>query len=109
MKGTRNNVVFMAGGVGKGEMAEMEAMSDKYNLKVVLATQEGFYLAGCPVSIYDAQEMKVLEVDTHGPWLYARLPDGRYTVKAIHGGVEKKRSLQVDDGLEVVMLHWDVQ
>lgn len=109
LKETRNDVSFMTGGVSKGERAEMEAMSGKYNLKVVLATDKGAYLARLPVSISNAQGKKVLKVETNGPWLYAWLPDGRYTVNSIHGGVEKKRTIQVDKGLEVVMLHWSIQ
>ncbi len=109
MKGTKDNVAFMTGGVSKGERSEMEAASDKYNLKVVLATEEGAYLARLPVWIEDAQAKQVLEVETNGPWLYARLPEGRYTVKSMHGGVEKMRTLRVDEGLEVVMLNWSIR
>jgi len=109
MKGTKDNVAFMTGGVSKGERSEMEAGSGKYNLKVVLATEEGSYLARLPVWIQDAQGNQVLEVETNGPWLYAKLPDGRYTVKSMHGGVEKMRTLRVNEGLEVVMLNWGIR
>mgnify|MGYP006294405847 FL=1 len=109
MKGTKDNVAFMTGGVSKGERSEMEAASGKYNLKVVLATEEGAYLARLPVWIQDAQGKQVLEVETNGPWLYAKLPDGRYTVKSMHGAVEKMRTVRVDEGLEVVMLNWSIR
>jgi len=109
MKGTKNGVSFVTGGVSKGERAEMEGVSGNYNLKVVLASDEGAYLARLPVWIQDAQGKQVLEVETNGPWLYAKLPDGRYTVKSMHGGVEKMRTVRVDEGLEVVMLNWSIR
>jgi hypothetical protein len=109
MKGTENDVAFMTGGVSKGERAEMEGMSGKYNLKVVLASDEGAYLARLPVCIQDKQGKQALKVETNGPWLYAKLPEGRYTVKSMHGGVEKMRTVHVGDGLEVVMLSWSIR
>ncbi len=106
LKGERNGVSFMSGGVSKGERAEMEAGSGDYNLKIVLATLEGSYLAKLPVSIQDEVGNQVLELKTNGPWLYVKLPDGRYTVQATYAGSQKKRAARVDEGLEIVMLHW---
>lgn len=105
-KGERNGISFMTGGVSKGERAEMEARSEGYNLKVDLVTYQGTYLAGLPISIEDSQGKQVLEVETNGPWLYVQLPAGRYTVQATHDGSLKKRTARVDEGLELIMLHW---
>lgn len=109
LKGTENGIAFMTGGVSKGERAEMEVLSGKYNLKVVLATDEGAYLGRLPVWIQDEQGKQILEVETNGPWLYAKLPDGRYTVKSAHGGIEKTRTVQVGEGLEVMILSWTIR
>ncbi len=109
VKGERDGVSFMTGGVSKGERARMESMSEDYNLKVVLATDEGAYLARLPVAIRDEDGQELLEVETNGPWLYAKLPAGRYTVTAVRKGVEKQRRLQVDEGLAVVMFHWSIE
>ncbi len=105
LKGDVKGVSYMCGGVSKGERAEMEAKSGDYNLKIVLATLEGSYLAKLPVSIQDEEGNQVLELKANGPWVYVKLPDGRYTVRAIYIG-EKKRVVEVDEGLETVMLHW---
>lgn len=106
LKGDLNGVSYMCGGVSKGERAAMEADSGDYNLKIILATLEGNYLAKLPVSIQDNEGKEVFELTANGPWVYVKLPDGRYTVKATHDGSEKKRDVRVDAGLETVMLHW---
>lgn len=106
--GVSNEISYMTGGVSKGERADMEDLSERYNLKVVLASSSGAYLALIPIAIYDDSGKSVLKLNVNGPWFYADLPDGRYTIKAIYEGQEKVKTVQVDQGLELVMFHWTV-
>jgi hypothetical protein len=105
--GALEGVFFMTGGVSKGERADMEGMSKDYNLKIVLATAAGAYLAEIPVMIYDGNAGRVLSEIAEGPWFYVRLPEGRYTIEARHEGRTKEKGVYVDEGLEVVLFHWD--
>ena len=104
--GNQDGNSFMSGGIGEGERAEMEMMAKDYNLKIVLATTSGAYLSEIPVVIYDQGGKEIFKVDAGGPWLYVHLKDGKYTVKASHEGREKKKTVQVDRGLKMIMFHW---
>ena len=106
--GIRNGISFMTGGVSKGERADMEEMSRDFNIKVVLAATSGSYLAKIPITIHDDKGKQVLEVEVEGPWFYARLPEGRFTIKAVYQGREKQKTVRIEPGLELVMFHWNV-
>ena len=106
--GIWQGISFMTGGVSKGERADMEDLSERYNLKVVMATTSGSYLALIPVTIYDDSGKRLLKVNANGPWFYADLPEGLYTVKAVYEGQKKEKKVHVDKGLQLVMFHWTV-
>ncbi len=106
--GKMGGISFMTGGAGKGERAEMEKMAGKYNLKIILATTSGAYLALLPITIYDSNGNQVLKAEASGPWFYARLPEGRYTIKVTRKGKEKGKTVQLGRGFELVMFHWNV-
>ena len=73
---------YVSGGIGMDEREAMSAIASEYNLKIVFALKEGNYLADASVLIKDAQGKTVLDAVSDGPWLYARLPAGQYTVTA---------------------------
>lgn len=76
---------YMTGGVGEEEREAMEAIARRegFNLKLVLATREGTYLAGVPLRISSPDGTLRLEATAEGPWLYARLPAGEYRVEGL--------------------------
>lgn len=104
--GKQEGIPYMTGGISEGERAEMEKRSMDYNLKITLAAKSGAYLADIPVTICNADGKTVINIRAEGPWLYVRLPEGRYTIKASHEGQKKEKTIQVDQGLELVMFHW---
>jgi hypothetical protein len=105
-KGKTNDVEYMTGGVGIGERQAMEEMAKGYNLKMVFAKVEGNYLADIPVAIMKPTGEKVLETVTNGPWLFAKLPPGQYTVKATYKGQERTRTMELGRAMKVAMFHW---
>jgi hypothetical protein len=105
-KGKANDVEYMTGGVGIDERQAMEEMAKGYNLKVVLAMIKGHYLADVPVTIMKPTGEKVLETVAAGPWLYAKLPHGQYTVKVSFDGKERTRTVDVGGDMKVAMFHW---
>jgi hypothetical protein len=106
--GSRHGISFMTGGVGMGERAQMEKMSGEYNLKIILATSSGSYLAKIPIMIYDNKGTLVFQAESEGPWFYVRLPEGGYTIKATYDGHEKKKMINITRGLKMVMFHWAI-
>lgn len=105
-KGTANGVEYMTGGIGQEERQAMEELATGYTLKLVFALTSGNYLSGVRVTILKSTGEHALEAVTNGPWLYAKLPEGQYTLKAAHQGQEQTRSLEVGKGLRVATIHW---
>lgn len=90
-----NGIQYLSGGVSDEEQAQLEAVSNEYNLKILMAIQEGNYLADVPVTISDASDTTILAAVSKGPFLYASLPPGTYTVSAIYEGDSKEDTVTV--------------
>ena len=72
---------YVSGGVGEGERAELDALSNQYNLRLLFAKQgSGEYLSAVQVNILDAQGGTVLTAESRGPWFFTQLPAGDYSV-----------------------------
>ncbi len=73
----------VSGGVGEGERAQLDALSDQFNLRLLFAMQgSGEYLSAVRVTILDARGGTVLTAESKGPWFFAQLAPGDYTVEA---------------------------
>ena len=69
------------GSVGEGERAELDALSNQYNLRLLFAKQDsGEYLSAVQVNTLDAQGGTVLTAESSGPWFFTLLPAGDYLV-----------------------------
>ncbi|MEI2781121.1 MAG: carboxypeptidase regulatory-like domain-containing protein [Candidatus Competibacter sp.] len=72
---------YVSGGVGEGERAELDALSNQFNLRLLFAMQgSGEYLSAVRVTILDARGGTVLTAESKGPWFFAQLAPGEYTV-----------------------------
>jgi hypothetical protein len=101
-------VPYISGGVGEGERGALRQLQTKYNLKVEYSVRQGNYLALVDTVIKNAQGKTVLDATAQGPWLYAKLPAGKYTIKAttLRG---KTQELQVEipqQGLREITFTW---
>lgn len=96
---TASGVEYITGGVGLAARQELAAKSDQYNLHLEFTyAPAGEYLAEVQVEITDARGNPVLSTTTDGPWLLAKLPPGRYTVKSTYGGVTRTQQVNVGGG-----------
>jgi hypothetical protein len=76
----------VSGGVGEAERALLRRHADDYNLWLVCVERgTGHYLADVRVSIADAQGNSIVDTVANGPWLFARVPPGRYDVRVAGG------------------------
>lgn len=91
-------IPYMSGGIGLGERQEMESMAHNYNLKLLFAVQQGKYLSNVDVVITGSAGNIVLEAVSEGPWFYAQLPAGTYTVSATTLGKMIRKSVHVRGG-----------
>jgi hypothetical protein len=71
---------YVSGGIGVNGRDELNALSHQFNLRLLFAMQAGNYLADVQVNIIDARGETVLSAKSEGPWFFAQLPPGAYTV-----------------------------
>lgn len=75
-------VRYVSGGVGEGERAELNALSNQFNLRLLFAMQgSGDYLADVQVNIMDEDGRTALSAQSQGPWFFTQLPPGAYRVE----------------------------
>lgn len=101
---------YVTGGIGLDEREALlkEATTEGYNLKVVTAASAGAYLANISIRVDDRKGATVLEGAMDGPWLFAKLPSGQYTVSASDGQQAQKRTVQLSDkGMREVIFRWN--
>ncbi|MBM3115506.1 hypothetical protein [Jeongeupia naejangsanensis] len=92
---TQGNVSYVSGGVGDEEVAALRAVQGSYNLHLLFVGSNGHYLSGTRVVVKNAKSEAVLDAESTGPYFYAKLPAGRYSVSASNDGQTQTRSLQL--------------
>jgi hypothetical protein len=89
-------VSVLHGGVGAEERAAMHDKAAHYNLQLTFAGRgSGEYLSAVKVTIRDARGAAVLDTTASGPWLFARLPAGDYTIAAQTAGQTLTQKLSI--------------
>lgn len=102
-----NGIAYRSGGIGLDEREALQKFEYQYTLKLVFSTEDGKYMAQVPVVIHDGTGKTVLEATSQGPWLYARLPAGKYSVEAWNREDKKTKTVRVGtSGLTTVNFAW---
>ncbi len=98
---------YTSGGVGEGERAELNALSGQFNLRLLFAMQgSGDYLADIRVTIVDKRGETVLSAASSGPWFYAQLPPGAYTVEASTPDQTQRQTVTVGIRQSKLNFYW---
>lgn len=92
---TYDGIPYLSGGIGLEEIETLRRMGHAYDLKLVFAEKAGNYLSDVEVVIKDAKGKTVLEATSQGPWFFAQLPAGKYTIAAIMKGSARQQVVQV--------------
>ena len=102
-------IAYVSGGIGLDEREKLTAMTKNYSLKLVFAVKSREFLSDVKVRIADSSGKKVLEATSDGPWFFADLPTGKYTVKVSLKGAEKQNTVNVVSGQKQTMLsfYWN--
>lgn len=85
LRGTSpTGIDYVSGGVGEDEQQQLHGQRRDYSFWLTTAVRRsGAHLAGVMVRIREAETgLLVLEHRMDGPWLFARLPVGRYEIEA---------------------------
>jgi hypothetical protein len=101
-------VRYLVGGIGSDERETLENLGMGYNVKFVFAETSGDYISDVRVVIDDLHGKRLAQVMTNGPWLYVKLPPGRYRVEATYAATPIEiQGLEVSEGKRLVRtLHW---
>jgi len=92
-------ITYVTGGVGEREQVALQSVRNEYNLRITLAEKgSGAFLAGALVTIADGTGRRMGLVTAHGPWLYARVAPGNYTIEVEYEGTRAQQKLLVLPG-----------
>lgn len=106
--GQSNGIPYATGGVGSDSREALSAKTGDFNLMVILALKDGHYLGGGDIAVRNEKGETVLEVHARGPWTFAKLPPGKYTVEAKVRDTTRSKHVKVaKSGLTRVHLIWD--
>lgn len=96
---------IVSGGIGVNARDELAAKARDYPLKLVFALASREYLSDVDVEITGGG--RKLAHRAEGPWLFARLPAGQYTIRATFNGQTQTKSVAVGaKGQKVVNFLW---
>lgn len=89
------NITYVSGGIGDEELDEIRLREGDFNLKLLFSERDGSYLGSVDVVVLNPKGEKVLEANSAGPFLLARLPRGSYVIKVSINGQEQQRKLSI--------------
>ena len=85
----------VTGGVGDEEQRALEASAPQdFNLKVTIAVSAGNYLSDVDLALLKSGT-EVLRTKTDGPMFLAKVPPGRYEVRATANGKTQSKTVDV--------------
>jgi hypothetical protein len=107
---THGQVTYRTGGIGETEAAAMRHAEANYPLSLEFvrrAKPTDEFLANVEVTIADHGGNTTLTTSSTGPFLLAKLPDGKYTVRATENGKTETRHVTVASGKpERIVFSW---
>jgi len=97
---TQGSVSYISGGVGKEEASAMRSAQTGYPLSMEFvqhARPHNEFVAQVKVDIKKRHGESVLNIDSEGPFLLVKLPDGKYTVTVDFAGHTQTRHVAVSE------------
>lgn len=91
-------ITYLSGGVGNEEADAIKHAASNYPLELEFlakAKPKDEYLADIEVRIKDAHDKTLVNTTSNGPFLLAKLPDGKYTVSAERNGKTENRTIEI--------------
>ena len=87
------DIQYVTGGVGDEEQKALKETKD-FNLEVTVAVSAGNYLSDVDIALVKAGT-EVLRAKTDGPMFLAKVPPGRYEVRATANGKTQSKTVDV--------------
>ncbi len=89
---TSNGINFINGGIGDEEMDQLKSKEHEFNLHVMLSASKGEYISDVTLRILDSKDTPLVAISDAGPYFYASMKAGSYTLETTALSGEKKRS-----------------
>jgi len=90
-----NGVSYINGGIGDEEVAELKAKASEFNLHVLLTAPQGEYLSDAQLRLLDVNGTVLVSVNNAGPYFYAHLQPGNYTIETSTPDVSVVKTLKI--------------
>ncbi len=101
------NIPYISGGIGSDEREALSERARDFNLKLVFATTARAFLADIAVQIADENGNTIVNALSEGPWFFAKLPPGKYTVSATTGEETVRQNVKIQQtGQSVLYFFW---
>ena len=105
---TYHGTPYVSGGVCEEDRQALRQMTTKDNLQLIFAAKDRDYLSDVTVRIANEKGHEVLNTVAQGPWLFTKLPTGRYTIKATLRGHSQSAVTEVSSKDQTrVYLTWE--
>ena len=105
---TYHGTPYVSGGVCEEDRQSLRQMTKEDNLQLIFAAKNRDYLSDVTVRIADDKGREVLNTVAQGPWLFTKLPTGKYTIRATLRGHSQGAVTEVSPkGQTHVYLTWE--
>ena len=104
-----DEITYISGGIGVCEARMMRSLAKDYPLDVMFIQKIGQreeFLADVKVQIRNRYRRLLLTVATEGPYLFAKLPQGKYLIVAEYNGIVKQQWVHVISDKNHRVLFW---
>ena len=90
---TNDGISYISGGIGDEELAELKAQEHNFNVRILISSVSGEYMSDIALRFLGKQNAEVFRIEGVGPYFYANMPAGTYTVEATSpsGAVQKAK------------------
>ncbi|MDX1974719.1 MAG: hypothetical protein SFT92_03485 [Rickettsiales bacterium] len=78
-----NGVRYVTGGIGDEEITMLKQVENEFNTRILLSSKKGEYISLAQIRIFDAAGNEVVTDGFAGPYFYASLPPGKYSVDVL--------------------------
>lgn len=79
---TKGDISYVNGGISDEELDMIKALPDDYNVRILIRNSIGKYAVATKFHILDQSGLEVINIEDAGPYVYAKLTPGMYTIEA---------------------------
>jgi hypothetical protein len=96
---TREGLAYVTGGITLEERETLQKSRGDYSLWLTTAyAKSGAFLSDVRVVVRGSKGQTLFDRTIVGPWLFLKLPLGRYEIEAHYGGSERKARTTIHPG-----------